>query len=108
MRISDWSSDVCSSDLVTPFPVVGVDIEAVEGVPVARRDLVAAERADRDPGLRDPAPLLGDVLALAAGKVAEEIVEAAVALVVPVELMAVAQQEFLLSEQRRQIGRAHA
>src|SRR3546814_12637404 len=35
MRISDWSSDVCSSDLATPDEVRG---EVIEAVVVLRRD----------------------------------------------------------------------
>src|SRR3546814_938101 len=48
MRISDWSSDVCSSDLAEPAFVLHVDHE--------RGDLVVAERGiaryHRAPGLR--------------------------------------------------------
>src|SRR3546814_20040049 len=47
MRISDWSSDVCSSDLILPMPLrrqvgdVAVPIEQVEGRIVVAEQIIA-------------------------------------------------------------------
>src|SRR3546814_14868505 len=51
MRISDWSSDVCSSDLVAPFAFLerGIDEDLDEFVgadQLARHQAFAAERRD--------------------------------------------------------------
>src|SRR3546814_11153337 len=54
MRISDWSSDVCSSDLQAPgvdagdvLEHVGLDAEAVEGGLEPRVDLIAGQASRR-------------------------------------------------------------
>src|SRR3546814_5480641 len=57
MRISDWSSDVCSSDLAQPVrtldrvehvpcPVIGAHVAKAGGDPALRRHGVAAGRKD--------------------------------------------------------------
>src|SRR3546814_12905483 len=54
MRISDWSSDVCSSDLLLPF-AVGVEIVAV-GVGIGKSDAVAeppAGKGEIEPRIAD-------------------------------------------------------
>src|SRR3546814_15843321 len=48
MRISDWSSDVCSSDLIAGFAVdavLRVDLQAWRSAVVVAHDLVDAGRA---------------------------------------------------------------
>src|SRR3546814_13551778 len=57
MRISDWSSDVCSSDLVGVGVLQIVDqlLEILDGVDVVvRRGRDEAHGGGRVPGLRDP------------------------------------------------------
>src|SRR3546814_14165904 len=47
MRISDWSSDVCSSDLVSRIgPGYELDLPAWESVPKALPDIVAGMRQE--------------------------------------------------------------
>src|SRR3546814_4223318 len=58
MRISDWSSDVCSSDLDRPFL-----LERDEGVPAADFDVVKGGFNDRAI-VEDRADLPDDLLAL--------------------------------------------
>src|SRR3546814_11736108 len=41
MRISDWSSDVCSSDLVTPINDSFIDIDALADIDATRREVLA-------------------------------------------------------------------
>src|SRR3546814_3483845 len=36
MRISDWSSDVCSSDLVTPAALLSLDARGIGGIGLAQ------------------------------------------------------------------------
>src|SRR3546814_5573660 len=57
MRISDWSSDVCSSDLLAGGPALG---EVVDGVhrPVER---VRRRHVWNEPALGQPPEQLGDV-----------------------------------------------
>src|SRR3546814_18829373 len=64
MRISDWSSDVCSSDLMRGVPPEGAamtlsvaDARAVlaEHFPTARAQLAAQVESDRIAALRRPA-----------------------------------------------------
>src|SRR3546814_9798513 len=70
MRISDWSSDVCSSDLRLADPIAGGDrgdcpADVVERLENLRRDIVRAilvtdDRRDRDLRIaRHPAPVVG-------------------------------------------------
>src|SRR3546814_6296181 len=47
MRISDWSSDVCSSDLITPGPAHAVAVEIGRGDAAAARIEAAALEAFR-------------------------------------------------------------
>ena len=85
---------------VAPFAVAGRDVEAVEGVPVPRLDVVAAAPDDRQaagPGL---AALLADRLALARGQGAEEAVEVLVAAVVPAVLQAAPLQHPEIAQER--------
>ena len=76
-----------------PLAAAGRLVEGVEGVPVALLDLVSRERPDREAGVRDRLPFPANLLALARGEGREEVVEAAVALVEPVELDAGALQQ---------------
>src|SRR3546814_20641110 len=76
MRISDWSSDVCSSDLPVGVPlikriaaVVGDDVCAVDGTIIINGEIVArqleADRAGRSlPRWRECRKLSGDELFL--------------------------------------------
>src|SRR3546814_2276824 len=51
MRISDWSSDVCSSDLVCAGPSLEAKmIKETRESRVARRDAFTAERDDHEAG----------------------------------------------------------
>src|SRR3546814_658369 len=43
MRISDWSSDVCSSDLAADQPVDPADADALHGLELCRRLLPAVD-----------------------------------------------------------------
>ena len=70
---------------------VGAGVAGVEEGPVVGPDLCAAQDAEGDSGLRHLAPLLADLLALGVGEAGEEVVEAGIACVVPVELHAVAE-----------------
>src|SRR3546814_7523705 len=46
MRISDWSSDVCSSDLEIGVEALGIDFERRRGLPLQRAvDLMPLDRA---------------------------------------------------------------
>src|SRR3546814_2429480 len=64
MRISDWSSDVCSSDLTCPLPVVAQQQQqrerdeeregGVQHADPARRDRQAVERDQRRRRRRQP------------------------------------------------------
>src|SRR3546814_12372325 len=53
MRISDWSSDVCSSDLQTAIPLQGLDRDRQAVEQRIRGKLVAAEAQESAAGL-DP------------------------------------------------------
>src|SRR3546814_7349582 len=46
MRISDWSSDVCSSDLQSPIAIL---IAVIDAPPIARRPLDERRMAARPP-----------------------------------------------------------
>ena len=76
-----------------PLAVAGRLVEGEEGVPVALLDFIAGKRRDREAGVRHGLPLPADLLALARGEAGEEVVEALVALVEPVELDARALQK---------------
>src|SRR3546814_13146848 len=58
MRISDWSSDVCSSDLIRIWPAVArsdqphIDKPEIEHRPRRLADVFAQLRADEDDGGR--------------------------------------------------------
>src|SRR3546814_6438375 len=58
MRISDWSSDVCSSDLPPRIEIILVDIEP--GATVAVADHARLARLRRR-GPAQPGPAVGDV-----------------------------------------------
>src|SRR5690606_8947069 len=71
-----------------PFAPAGVLVEGPEGVPMPGPDLVAGQAADAAAeGLR-PLAFLADRLALARGELGQEVVETAITLVQPVELLA--------------------
>ncbi len=76
-----------------PFAAAGIHVEGIEGIPMRRGEVAAAENADVDAVGCRPRPLLADHLALARGQGGEEIVEVPKALVPPVELFASAQQQ---------------
>src|SRR3546814_13113235 len=65
MRISDWSSDVCSSDLVLAAPG-RIGEELAGALPVAAHlevaDLGEVEGLQHDPGRGMPAAARGDLL----------------------------------------------
>src|SRR3546814_12557518 len=68
MRISDWSSDVCSSDLTAAFVAPGFDGFARARVPLLRRFVCRSEYDARLPAAVAFAPenldnTLGDVIA---------------------------------------------
>ena len=71
-------------------PVHGRPVERIERVPDVRRQRGAGQRLDGQALLFDPRPLLADGLAPAALEGAKEVVEAAIAAVVPVILHALA------------------
>src|SRR3546814_3425760 len=59
MRISDWSSDVCSSDLTPPFDIsLPVDPDDLAGFTSSRRTGMARSGSAPDPTSRptDPQP----------------------------------------------------
>src|SRR3546814_8743492 len=74
MRISDWSSDVCSSDLAAGVAVGIAEFEAVDGVVVevrrdaADRDIASLTLVVLDADAGQPLDHLGDV---AVGKLAD-------------------------------------
>src|SRR5690606_34358659 len=68
-------------------------VEGEDQVPVLGRQLVAAHVLEANPRLGDPAPLAARLLALLGAERREELVEIAVAAVVPDELAALARQE---------------
>ena len=76
---------------LAPFAAARVLIEDPERIPVRGRDLGTGEVADRQPLDRGGA-FLADRLALAAGERGEEIIEARIALIGPVELSPLADQ----------------
>src|SRR5258708_28128235 len=78
---------------VAPFAVRGRVVEAIERVPMARLDGAAGERLDLDAARERIAPLAPDLLALARIERIEESVEALVAVILPMELLADALQE---------------
>src|SRR5208282_5867591 len=78
---------------MAPFAVAGVAVEAEEGVPVALLDLLPGERQHLEPAGKGGLALLADVLALARAQGGEEIIEVAIAAVVPMELLALALEE---------------
>src|SRR3546814_8131600 len=62
MRISDWSSDVCSSDLGVVLHRAArsradLSVHLVDVPPVVGPVLIGADQGDRDVGERGPAPL---------------------------------------------------
>ena len=65
---------------------VGAAVAAVEELPVFSGDRLALEPAERNARVTHAAALLADVLAPLVRKAREEVVEACVALVLPVEL----------------------
>src|SRR3546814_5628559 len=85
MRISDWRSDVCSSDL-------RVLIKAPEHVPVRLGKAVAGQPVDGDPVFERRRPLLAKRLALARLERPQKILETAIALIGPVELLVLSDQ----------------
>src|SRR3546814_2996556 len=68
LRISDWSSDVCSSDLVSPYAVAAIAISLHMGAlmtEVFRGGLLALPRSQADGGLAlgmTPLALMREVL----------------------------------------------
>src|SRR3546814_9251760 len=63
MRISDWSSDVCSSDLfvarqaaraVDELLAAGTDLGPLMGVPIAVKDIIAVEGLPTSNGSKLP------------------------------------------------------
>jgi hypothetical protein len=81
-----------------PFAAAGVHVEGEEGVPVLGLDLLAAKRPHAQPLPAHRLALLADRLALARRQRRQEIVEAAVAVVVPVVLPAEPQEPAMLAE----------
>src|SRR6185503_10982362 len=71
-----------------PFAAAGVHVEGVEGVPVPRFQVGAAQLADDQALAPYRVAFLADRLALARGECAEEIVEGFVAGVAPMVLAA--------------------
>jgi len=85
---------------------IGVAVAAVEQLPVRVRGIRAAHPAQRHARFRHLAPLGADVLALLLLERGEELVEACVARIEPVELHAAAQHEAgLLQLARMLLGR---
>src|SRR3546814_21039321 len=77
MRISDWSSDVCSSDLFAEVPDVGGGDRGGAGGETLRIVLVAADAAQRDHRHAGGCGHLGDQVEIvaAAGAVALDALE---------------------------------
>src|SRR3546814_9661137 len=88
MRISDWSSDVCSSDLgMVAVLGEGLQVERVDRLEIPGRRLVAVHDAEAHTLARHPGAFLADVFAVLVvhrGKEFVEVLPAAV--VVPVVL----------------------
>src|SRR3546814_14330992 len=70
MRISDWSSDVCSSDLACPPQLVGGDLHP--GLQAVRGERLPAvdQPAPASPHLRSPYARSADPAATARGRTA--------------------------------------
>src|SRR3546814_13644803 len=47
MRISDWSSDVCSSDLPAPFVLADLEIPGIRCHPLDHQPILHQERIER-------------------------------------------------------------
>ncbi len=86
-----------------PFARAGVLIEGPERVPMLGADVIATQLLDPHRVLRRGA-FLAQILALARGEIGEEILEAGVIAIVPVELDVVAQHPARLLEQRLLLG----
>src|SRR6266436_4543942 len=69
-----------------PFAVAGIDVESEELLPMMRLDIAAHEPLEAEAGAAGGFALLTDHLALAGGERIEEVLKAAVAVVVPVIL----------------------
>jgi hypothetical protein len=82
----------------SPFARAGVHVEGEEIVPDRFGQVAAGEVMDGDAGLGRVPPLAPDHLALARGEGVQEIVEAGIAVVAPVELLVGAFQEALRAE----------
>src|SRR3546814_4442606 len=67
MRISDWSSDVCSSDLVIELPGLAKRVEHGADIPIERVD-----RGDRGLPVRVAAPLRAVICAFTLALVQRE------------------------------------
>src|SRR5712672_2641612 len=84
-----------------PFARTGIHVEIEEGVPGILGEVAAGEGVNRNSISDGIAPLALDCLAMARVEGGEEILEAAVALVVPVKLLVVALQEAVAGQELR-------
>src|SRR5207245_11675626 len=76
-----------------PFAVRGRDVEAEEGIPMPLFDGAAGHRVNLDAAGERGLALLANGLALARAEGGEKIIEALIALIIPVELLASALEE---------------
>src|SRR5262249_20762227 len=81
-----------------PFARAGLHVELKERVPDRLGEVAAREPIHRDARRQRVAPLTADGLALARRQRLDEGVEARIAVVLPVELLVGAMQEFLLAQ----------
>src|ERR1700722_11318908 len=81
-----------------PFARAGLHVELKEGVPGIFGDVAAGKRVNRDACRQRLAPLALDRLAVTRIEGGEEILEAAITLVMPVELLVGTLQEALFGE----------
>src|SRR5579859_2996465 len=83
---------------LSPFLLGGGEIEVEESVPMLRLEIGAGQAMDADVERIGLFALLPDGFALARGEGGEEIVEALITLIVPVELLADPQQPALAGQ----------